>query len=319
MGPGGLALDRVTVDRAEVIATADGGIVAVRGWRAPGSWREALALQAREQHRTGELGKRGDVRAVMSSDVRRRLLLAMADASGWLAWGTTVALTYGADGASPERFKRDLDVLGKRMRRSCWGGLVAGLWVLEFQRRGAAHGHLVAGGRSADELVRWAEWLRGAWLDITGEGGSGRWARERYGVLAVPVYLYGGLVPYFAKLLGEAGKVSQKHAPEGRPGKWWGHLDREAFGALCEAYPAVRWELREPGHVIRERLIEVGRLLWPNRQPVWCEGLGEAVRWWPGLLVGEAAAFVATGDRSHLVAILDRRGAAGAVREAVTA
>lgn len=188
---------------------------------------------------------------------RRRMVRALATVD----WGPVVlargcrpamvTLTYPGDwmAVAPDSatVKRHWDRLLKRLRRlfeSNGLDAPAGVWKLEFQRRGAPHLHIympvpvaavscrVGRGRSAAAReVRFAEWVSSAWASIVGAEGE---ELERHRRAGTAVDFAEGarmsdprrLAVYFTRhnAKGSRGKQYQHRVPDEwvTAGRWWG-------------------------------------------------------------------------------------------------
>ena len=101
--------------------------------------------------------RRGRIRG-FSCESANRLVFAIRNAPIFLS---KITLTYPGDfPADGHVVKRDIAAICKRLRRK---GL-AGIWYLEFQRRGAPHLHILVDG-SVD-----GSWLSQAWYEVVGSG-----------------------------------------------------------------------------------------------------------------------------------------------------
>lgn len=176
----------------------------------------------------GHLGVRGDI--VGFSHMSRRRLLELVNSIDrskidvkrmWF-----VTLTYpGQWPADPRRWKRDLDTLGKRIRRA-WGPLPA-IWKLEAQKRGAPHFHLivlVSPEKAYDGLNECRNWLSQAWYEIVGSGDE---RHLRAGTQIEPIRTWQGVCSYAAKYLGKITDFIHESlvTPDGEPisiGRFWG-------------------------------------------------------------------------------------------------
>jgi hypothetical protein len=143
-----------------------------------------------------------------------------------------VTVTY-RDDPGPLGVKRDLDTLGKRMRRRF--GSLLGVWKMEFQRRGVVHLHFLVwvpftGAQALAEARRWF-WV--SWEGVTG-------ARQRVDVdyLRVPGTRAGA---YFAGYSTRGSKEYQHEVPAAWEwvGRWWG---RWGPGPSWEFVPLTRGE-----------------------------------------------------------------------------
>jgi|GEM_PF-6722586 len=118
--------------------------------------REAGPSQASTDPNTGA-SHRGRITG-FSRATKARLVFAIRNAPGIV---NEITLTY------PHNFpvdgqivKRDIAAMGKRLKRKG----IAGVWYLEFQKRGAPHFHLLTDGS-----VKKA-WLSQAWYEVVGSG-----------------------------------------------------------------------------------------------------------------------------------------------------
>lgn len=99
---------------------------------------------------------------------RKRMIDGLASWKNLTNKAFFITLTYHEEwGEHFSAWKRDIDVLIKRMRRAFPS--IGGVWKLEFQRRGAPHFHLIV---CADEFktpqMLWA-WFTKAWGEIAHE------------------------------------------------------------------------------------------------------------------------------------------------------
>ncbi len=80
-----------------------------------------------------------------------------------------ITLTYpGRYPTKRERYKRDIDVFLKRMKREF--GEISYMWRLEAQKRGAPHYHLIV-YTSKDKMVEYTrKWISFAWYEIVQTG-----------------------------------------------------------------------------------------------------------------------------------------------------
>lgn len=113
-----------------------------------------------------EGGKRGKISG-FSNASRKRFLESIAKTRNQEN-GSFITLTYpGEYSPDPRRWKRDLDVFMKALKRQQPG--IAGFWRLEFQRRGAPHYHLITFGRAGDlETLR--TWCSETWYRVVDSG-----------------------------------------------------------------------------------------------------------------------------------------------------
>lgn len=252
-------------------------------------------------------GPRGKIRELSAASRRRlvavavRLIAVMVGVEAGFA-----SLTYGEAAPEPATAKAHLEALRERMRRS-WPD-VFGLWVLERQRRGAPHFHLVlAGFVSAEDGDRFGEWLAAAWLELTGCGGSSAAARQRYGAHWRPVTSAGELVSYLTSEL--SGRKAHQKQPGSWSwsGRWWGYIQRDR---VIEALAPVE-VLELDAEAVAERLQNVDRVMRPAAigAAVMVEN-GEALELvrvtWPAQAVRHhAARYLVSGDLVDLLALRD--------------
>lgn len=110
-------------------------------------------------------GKRGKVRGFSRGSRRRLLDLLNKVERGAVQRALFVTLTYpGSWPSAWQRWKRDIDALGKRLLRQYPG--CAFVWRLEYQKRGAPHFHLILFGVPFVPH----SWLAAAWYEIVGSG-----------------------------------------------------------------------------------------------------------------------------------------------------
>lgn len=133
-----------------------------------------------------------------------------------------VTLTYpGEYSPDPLRWKRDLATFIKRLKRAqpnC-----AGIWRLEFQKRGAPHFHIILYGTTTN-AKRLRQWVSLAWYEIVG---SGDIRHKNVGTRVDPIKSRRHAVNYASKY---AAKIADDVNPTGRQ---WGK-----FG-LLETQPVI--------------------------------------------------------------------------------
>ena len=204
--------------------------------------------------------------------VQPALLPRLGPGGRWLRPASFVTFTYPLEDlprhvADPRLHKRHLDAMWKSITRAYPGSWA--VWVLEFQRNGNAHFHL---------LVRWGErsgtwfdirrWVAETWSGIIADGREGdedgeiRAKNQRVGTAVDPLITGGALARYVTKagskghpavpvgvaVAGELAKRSQKHVRIEGQGRWWGVLNRSGYRAavsVLEVYlpPATAWKL----------------------------------------------------------------------------
>ena len=169
-------------------------------------------------------GTRGKVRG-RSLAARRRLLWTIAEMAHLFRGGAWfITLTYGKDAPSAVDSK---DHFRKWCRTAKDAGYDAfGLWVLESQKRGAPHYHLLMGGVLPSTMTC----LKWRWLTLTGLNGSDMEDRLKYGFDA---QIYGesqyamAVEKYLAKVFSrEMAKQSQQEDAM-HTGRTWGIINRE--------------------------------------------------------------------------------------------
>jgi hypothetical protein len=146
-----------------------------------------------------------------------------------------VTLTYPAEYTnSGRRVKRDWAAFRKWMRRTAPN--IAGLWVLEFQERGAPHLHVfVTGGLPYNAVAA-------AWYRIVGSGDE---KHLRAGTRVERLYAPTAVATYASKY---AAKWDQKGVPEEfqHVGRMWG-----LFGGLRLDCEIVHGRLRDVASTLR--------------------------------------------------------------------
>ena len=144
-------------------------------------WKGAGIVQVTEGHDVKpqwndfeEKQKRGKISGFSrkSQSLLRRQMAKIPDKE-WVS-AFLITLTYPAEfpditseGVFRDVYKRDLDVIKKRIQR-IWD--CSGFWVLEFQERGAPHYHFVCFGIDPSKLTKFQAWLAKAWFDVVGSG-----------------------------------------------------------------------------------------------------------------------------------------------------
>lgn len=175
-------------------------------------------------------GRRGQVNGFTAAS-RRRARFTLNNAC--VEWKAIVTLTYPRQYPSTAASKEHLQALLDRLRRRFPGFHY--FWVLEFQRRGAPHYHLLVDVR----IPR--EWLARAWFEIVGSGDE---RHLRAGVRIEAPRSQDGVRAYVSKYLS---KLDQKDA-EGWTGRYWGSSRGLVQMQDVEQYEAEPWVI---GRLIR--------------------------------------------------------------------
>lgn len=180
-------------------------------------------------------GKRGEI--VRFSRASRRRLMLLFSAVPWRSFDPRrlvfVTLTYpNKYPANPRKWKEDLWAFRRRLERS-WGPLSI-IWKMEFQKRGAAHFHLLL--FCEDSLVPprsevekpWplAASMLEAWHEIAGAGDK---RHLRHGVDVRQANSWRGAMMYLSKYLAKVQTVEHEESI----GRLWGVWRYEAL--------QVRW------------------------------------------------------------------------------
>lgn len=133
----------------------------------------------------------------------------------------TYPATYSADG---RRWKRDLDALGKRLRRKYPS--IAVQWRLEAQKRGAPHYHLLV----YHVAFIPAAWLARQWYEVVASGDA---RHLRHGTRVEALRSWAGAQSYVSKYLAKAAGDAPEFAPGTHPGRFWG----SSAGRTCRPLP----------------------------------------------------------------------------------
>ncbi len=236
-------------ERARLLGALQGvllGKLAARDWSVPEE-QETYAVRAAVNGCATELvndsatkveqvggGLRGRVRG-QSRQCRSRLIrrLGAVDQKAYPATHVLfVTLTYHRSWPpTPEGWKRHIEEWKRRVERK--HGHLCGVWVKEFQKRGAPHFHLILFlDAPASEELHHTMWE--AWHDIAGNGSH--W-HMRYGFMAETPRTWRGVISYASKYIS---KDDQHHymSPDGEllpTGRMWGMLRPKEL--------AIRYEL----------------------------------------------------------------------------
>lgn len=268
----------VCVEHCEVDFDGEGG----SGWCGDADHVETCRLHETDRCRECIPGKRAAVLDYQSGGSRRRMLEYLAAAHRTFIGGYLVTLTYGAVWPHPDQVKRDLHVLSKRYAR--WSEGSPAFWLLEAQKRGAPHFHLLVTGVASRDEMR--GWFRQAWLDITGYGGSSPEARLARAVDVRTLRGMGGALGYLAK---EMSKRAQKRFPLGTgPGRWWGSWAKRSF----------TFDEPDIAHATKERMARCAAAndLWDTWGGYWDEAKGRWVDVMRTFWTGDVATWIIWGS-----------------------
>lgn len=134
-----------------------------------------------------------------------------------------VTLTYPGEFPAPddhEVYKNHLRVFLQRLVRERGRGL-AGFWKLEFQKRGAAHYHILVTGFQGD-LVEFRKWLARTWFEVVGSGNPDHLRAGTGAELSRSVQ---GAMSYLAKYIAK----NDQTRPGNFTGRYWGKFNRESL------------------------------------------------------------------------------------------
>ncbi len=143
-----------------------------------------------------------------------------------LAHALVVTLTYPADCPAPEDhavYKGHLHTFQIYLRRK-WPAC-SGIWKLEFQKRGAAHYHLMLYGLHGVELEVVRAWVRTTWYRLAHNGD------KHLGMRATqvdPIKSVGGAVYYLIKYLSK----DDQTMPGNFSGRYWGKINKPFLPAV---------------------------------------------------------------------------------------
>jgi len=203
-------------------------------------------------------GIRGRVRG-FSRQSRKRLLdlLNMVNTDA-LSQGLFMTLTYpDLFPEKPERWKRDLDVFLKRMKRAYPGAVL--VWRLEWKERlsgqnagqVAPHFHIIA------LSVPWLDlrWLAEAWYETVGSGD------ERHlgaGTQAQRIRNRRGILYYASKYMSKPAE-----SPEFWTGRVWGVVGRDLLPVILVTFELTWSQFYRVRRVLRGWLErKLGRKMW---------------------------------------------------------
>ncbi len=267
--------------RLEIVYDGDNPVLArVRG--IPGAVTSGGGIRGKITRFSPEVQKRLRLKCA-------RFLAGIAKTNG----ATHMTLTFGRDGGFDcNASKRALKIFCQRFDRA--HPATPYIWVVELQRRGAVHFHLLIAKVFTPEEI---EHLSAAWVDVAGLSGSASKGRLNFGLnaqevdtSAVPVRLAAYLGKRMSKLTGK------ERAPRWR-GRWCGSPN------VKEKHLAPVMSMKEDPDVIFERMNMVDQILRPNPRTATVKnsfGAIERITSIPTQRLGSAAEFIATGSLEAL-------------------
>ena len=180
-----------------------------------------VSVRTGRQRRHAGGGRRGKVKG-FSNQSRRRCSSVLASICR-LAAPLFVTLTYPGDwDTNPAKWKGDLDVWWRRVERR-WPGASC-VWVLEPQRRGAPHYHLLVWGVPCAGLRFWA---KDSWFEVVGSGDE----RHRLaGTQVDPSRSQKGVQAYLSSYVASTAKAGWDDYEDMYPdgvGRCWGAKGKE--------------------------------------------------------------------------------------------
>jgi hypothetical protein len=192
-------------------------------WYPGASYVEVLGSSDKLPKKERQSKPRGRVKE-FSADAMRRLKSKVAKLErDELAKALVVTLTYPGEFPDPDDFK-----IYKKHLHTCEMALVrkwpecSGIWKLEFQKRGAAHYHLIVCGLGDLELETVRTWFRETWYRIAHNG-------DKHGGIAGTqvdrIKSVGGALCYLAKYLSKGDQTR----PGNFTGRYWGVHNKAAL------------------------------------------------------------------------------------------
>lgn len=127
-----------------------------------------------------------------------------------------LTLTYPADFPAPDDhdvYKNHLRVMGQAMCRE-FGEDFSAVWKLEFQKRGAAHYHVIAFG-AGEDVDRVRQWVKLRWYEIVGSGDE---KHLRAGTQVDQARSVAGAMSYLCKYIAKEDQTR----PGNFTGRYWG-------------------------------------------------------------------------------------------------
>lgn len=179
--------------------------------------------------RPGPGGIRGVI-AGLSPGSKRRLMWALAHVDWRVAQADFITLTYHYGFQQGHlRWHVQLNYVEKLLRRRWGPQLAGGMWVLEFQKRGAPHFHLIVFWKSAPSAEHFARWVARVWTHLAERGDR---AALKHGTRVDRVRIdeaggVGKLMRYLVKYVGKADTKKLVDATTGEvleTGRMWGEF-----------------------------------------------------------------------------------------------
>jgi len=186
--------------------------------------------------------KRGTVKGWTAATARRnRDFLMSIDASNLTGKAVSASLTFGRDvKITPDFLTKIRDMFIMRLRRM---DLIRAHWVVEFQRDGTPHLHLMAFFPDQHSSEVAANNVAAHWLALVASTGA-----EWRGQHVVPSHKLLGWIQYLAKHGARSAQHYQRgKLPEGweQPGRMWGKVGDWPVGAFAiDTDRALFWAIR---------------------------------------------------------------------------
>jgi hypothetical protein len=192
-------------------------------WYPGASFVEVLGSKDRLPKKERHSKPRGRVKE-FSADARRRLKAKVAKLKrNELEKALVVTLTYPGEFPDPDDYK-----IYKKHLHTCEMALgrkwpdCSGIWKLEFQKRGAAHYHLVVCGLGDLELETVRTWFRETWYRIAHNGDK---HGGNAGTQVDRIKSVGGAISYLAKYISKGDQTR----PGNFTGRYWGVHNKAAL------------------------------------------------------------------------------------------
>lgn len=207
-----------------------------------------------------------------------------------LAGSHFVSLTYPAEFPAPDDhgiYKNHLRVMGQAMRRE-FGENLSAVWKLEFQKRGAAHFHLLVFGIEGD-VATVRQWFLRRWFEIVGSGDE---KHARAGTQVDVARSVAGAMSYLCKYLAKEDQTR----PGNFTGRYWGKVNGKA---LPEASPVVlTFESDREANMLARCMRKI--IAYQVNNSRWKRALSEGGHWMQARAgwTRQAAEFCMSGSRS---------------------